>query len=66
MADGAVRPILVVVPAPSLQLFLGVRKRQEPVGVQALGPQAPVEGFDEGIIRHDVVGAAVPLIFRSR
>ena len=50
MADGAMWPILVVVSAPSLQLFLGVRKRQEPVGVQALGPQAPVEGLDERIV----------------
>lgn len=44
-------PILVVVTAPSLQLFGRIRKRQEPVGVQTLGPEAAVEGLDEGIVR---------------
>jgi hypothetical protein len=33
---------------------LNIRKRQEPVGVQALAAEAAVERFDEGIIRHDV------------
>ena len=50
MADGPVGPILVVVSAPSLQLFLRIRKRQEPVGVQAFRPQASIEGLDEGIV----------------
>ena len=45
------RPDLVVVCAPSLQLFGRIRKRQEPVGVQALGPEAAVEGFNEGVVR---------------
>jgi hypothetical protein len=45
------RPDLVVVSAPSLQLFGRIRKRQELVCVQALGPEAPVEGFDEGVVR---------------
>jgi hypothetical protein len=50
VADGTVRSILVVVSAPLLQLFVG-SKRQEPLGVQALGLEAPVEGFDIGIVR---------------
>ena len=44
-------PIFVVVSAPILQLFGRVGKRQEPVGVQALGPEAAVEGLDEGVVR---------------
>ncbi|MEY9278824.1 hypothetical protein ABIA03_000016 [Bradyrhizobium yuanmingense] len=36
--------------------FLGVRKGQEPVGVEAFGPEAAVEGLDERVIRHDVAG----------
>ena len=50
VADGPVRPILVVESAPSLQLFAGVGKRQEPVGVQAFRSEASVEGLDEGVI----------------
>lgn len=41
VADGTVRPILIVVSAPILQLFAGVRKRQEPVGIQAIGSERP-------------------------
>jgi hypothetical protein len=37
---------LVVVSAPSLQNFGRIRKRQEPLGIQALGPEATVEGLD--------------------
>lgn len=44
-------PDLVVVSAPSLQLFSRIRKREEPAGVQALGAEAAVEGFDEGVVR---------------
>ena len=43
-------PDLVVVSAPNLQLFGRIRKRQKPVGVQALGPEAAVEGFNEGVV----------------
>lgn len=43
MADGPVRPILVVVSDPSLHLFGRIRKRQEPVRVQALAPEAAIE-----------------------
>jgi hypothetical protein len=42
-------PILVVVLAPILQLFAGVGKGPEPVRVEALRPEAPVEGLDEGV-----------------
>ena len=44
-------PNLVVVSAPSLELFGRVCKREEPVGFQALGAVAAVEGFDEGVVR---------------
>jgi len=56
------RAILIVVSAPSLQLFGRVRKGQEPVGAQALGPEGSIEGFDVGIIRHDVTGATIQRI----
>lgn len=45
------RPILIVVSAPILQLFLRVGKRQEPMGVQALRPEAAIEGLNERIVR---------------
>jgi len=43
-------PNLVVVSAPNLQLFGRIRKREEPVGVQAFGPEASVERLDEGVV----------------
>ena len=51
VTDRAVGPDLVVVSAPSLQLFAGVGKRQEPVSVQAFGPELAVESFDEAVVR---------------
>ncbi len=45
------RADLVVAIEPNLYLFVGVRKRQEPVGVEALAPEAPVERFDERVVR---------------
>lgn len=51
MAYRAMWAHLVVVSAPILQLFGRIRKRQEPVRVQAFCPEAAVEGFDEGIVR---------------
>ena len=50
VADGPVRPILVVVLAPILQLFAGVGKGQEPMRVEALRPEASVERLDEGVV----------------
>lgn len=50
MPDRPVRAHLVVVSAPILQLFGGVGKGQEPVGVQVLRPEATVEGFDVGVV----------------
>lgn len=47
--DGPMGPDLVVVSAPSLQPFRRIRERQGPVSAQAFGPEAAVEGFDEGI-----------------
>ena len=44
------RALLVVVSAPSLQLFPRVGKRQEPVRVHALGPHAAVERLGEGVV----------------
>ena len=48
--DRPMRANLVVVSAPILHLFGRVGKRQEPVGVQALRPEATVEGFDVGVV----------------
>jgi hypothetical protein len=45
------RPNLVIVLAPILQLFAGVGKGQEPVRIQALGSQTAIEGLDERVIR---------------
>lgn len=41
--DRTMRAHLVVLSAPILQLFSGVGKGQEPMGVQALRPEAAVE-----------------------
>ena len=49
VAQRSVRSALVIVLAPSSDLAPGVVKRKEPVGVQALIPQTPVEGLDQGI-----------------
>src|SRR4051794_5547578 len=45
------RTHLVVVLAPILHFRTRVVKRQEPVRVEALGPEPPVEGFDKRIVR---------------
>lgn len=49
--DRPMRADLVIVSAPILHLFGRVGKRQEPVRVQAFCPEAPVEGFDVGVVR---------------
>lgn len=51
MADGPVRPILIVKSEPNLHLFSRIRKCQDPVRVQALSANASVERVDESIVR---------------
>ena len=43
-------PDLVAVSAVSLQLFLRIRKGQEPVSVQTFSAELAVKAFDEGIV----------------
>ncbi len=43
--------MLVVILSPNLDHLLGVFERQEPVLVQALLAELPVERFDERVIR---------------
>lgn len=50
VADRAVWPFLVVVSTPSLQLFSRIRKRQEPVGIQAFCPESAFERFNVSIV----------------
>ncbi len=50
VSDRAVGSVFVVVSAPSLQLFAGVCKAHEPMGVQALRAQLAVERFDEAVV----------------
>ena len=45
-----VRLTRIIVLAPSFDLAPGVVKRQEPVGVQTLVSQSPVEGLYHGIV----------------
>ena len=44
VSDRAVGSVLVVVPAPILQLFAGVGKAHEPMAVQTLRPELAVVG----------------------
>jgi hypothetical protein len=46
-----VRPLLIIVAPPSLDLFLNILQAQKPVFIQALLLKTAVKGFDEGIIR---------------
>lgn len=50
ISDRRVRAFLVIISTPSLQLFAGIRKGQEPMSVQALRPQLAVEGLDEAVV----------------
>lgn len=59
LADCPVWPLIVVVPAPTLQLFPRVFMAHEPVLIEALRAEASVERFNERIVRHDVTGALV-------
>lgn len=47
VSDRAVGSVLVVVPTPIVQLFAGIRKAHEPLGVQAFRPELAVEGEKE-------------------
>ena len=49
-AQCLLRPILVVFPAPGFDDGPGVQQVGEPVFVEALVAQAPVEGFDVGVL----------------
>lgn len=51
------RPTLIVVPSPGLDLRPGVLERLEPVEVQAFVTERPVEGLDEAVVRR-LPGAA--------
>ena len=51
ISDRTMRSVLNVVPTPSLQFFLRVRKAHEPVRVQAFGPELAVERLDEAVVR---------------
>src|SRR6201996_4709424 len=51
VADRAMRSDLIVVSTPSLAFFDRLVEAHEPVCIQALGPEASVEGFDERIVR---------------
>ena len=50
VSDRRVRTFLVIVSTPSLQLFAGIRKGQEPMSVQSLRPELAVERFDEAVV----------------
>ena len=50
VSDRAVGSVLIVVPAPILQLFPGIRKAHEPVGVQTFRSQLAVERLYEPVV----------------
>jgi hypothetical protein len=50
VADRAVRAHLIVVSTPSLAFSSCLVEAQEPVGVQALGPEFAVQALDEGVV----------------
>ena len=43
-------PFFIVVSTPSLQLFLGVGKVHEPMGIQSFDPEPTIEGLYKGIV----------------
>lgn len=49
--ESHVRPALIVVPAPGLDRRSRLSHRGEPVEVQTLAPERPVEAFDVRAIR---------------
>ena len=50
VAERAVRSLGVVLDSPVLNDLSCVRHRQEPVFIQALVPEAPVEALDVGVL----------------
>jgi hypothetical protein len=50
VADRTVRTILIIILPPSLAFEPRVVETEEPVGVQALGPELAVEGRCEGVV----------------
>ena len=50
VAEGTVGPIVIVVHAPRFDAAYGVVERHDLMHVQAFVAQAPVEGFDVGIV----------------
>jgi len=50
VSDRALRTHLIVVSTPSLAFCSRLVEAQEPVRVQALGPELAVERFDEGVV----------------
>ena len=57
------RPVLIVVYSPPLDLLLGIFQRHKPVDVQALVPEAAVEGFNVGIVGRLAGSGVVQLDF---
>lgn len=49
--DRPIEPFFIAALAPILHLLLRIRKAHEPVRVQAFGPEAPAERFDERVVR---------------
>src|SRR5207248_7357453 len=50
VTQGRVRPLGVVVDPPRLDPFARIGQREEPAGVETLGPDTGIEGFDERIV----------------
>ena len=50
ISDRTVGSVFVIVSTPIFQLFAGIRKAHEPVGVQAFRPELAVERFDEPVV----------------
>jgi len=51
VTQGRVRPLGVVVDPPRLDPFPRVSQREEPAGIETLGADAGVEGFNERVVR---------------
>lgn len=74
IADRGVRPEMIVIDPPAFDLLPSVLERQEPVGIEALVPEAAVERLDERVVGRlagtgVVHGHAVvvsPAIYRDR